>query len=225
MTPSHEASASYRWVGVAGLVLVASLILSFLIPFGAPEAIRDDATILDWYSNATNQMRFVIASVIAGIGVMAFLVFLVGFRRQLAAADGDETLVEVAYAAGLIVVALAMVEVAIGSSVAGTLMFSDKFRLDPETARIVLTIGNIWMPAVSGIPSALFMGSASIASRRAAFLPGWLTWIGFVLAALSLLVVPGFGANGYLVVVWILLVSIVLLRRADAHQPADANAA
>lgn len=207
-----EAHSSGRWVAIAGLLACLTFVLSFLIPLGAPEAIRSDEKILDWYLHSTNQYRFVVAAFTAGIGSMAFLVFVVGFRRLLVARHGDDALSDVVYAAGLVVAAMAMVEVAIGSSVAGTLIFSDRFQLDPDSARLVLTIGNVWMPAFSGIPAAFFLAAGSLAARRGAVLPSWLTWTGFVLVVPSVLVVPGFGANGFVVLLWVLLASIVLLR-------------
>jgi len=216
MTVLHVAGARDRWVGVAGLLVAALLILSFLVaagPFGAPEANRSDATILDWYTDSGNQLRFVAGSMIAAFATIAFLVFLVGFRGMLEESGAVGVLVELSYVGGLIVAALGFVEVAVGSSVAATFTFSDTFELDPDTARIVLMIGNVWLSAISGIPGALFMGAASLASRRAGFLPAWLTWTGFVLTPLSVLAIPGFGTTGYLAVLWVLLVSIVLLRR------------
>jgi hypothetical protein len=217
MTASQEASASYRWVGLAGLVLVVSLVASILIAFGAPEAIRSDEKILDWYLDSTNQYRFVIGTMIGEIiGGTALLVFIIGFRRMLAGADAPDVLVELAYAAGLVFLAVLAVGAAIGSSIAATLIFSDNFQLDPDTARIVLTIGNIWIPAFAGIPGAVFLGVTSFACRRTGLLPTWLVWVGFVLTPLMLLAYPGFGINTYLVVVWILLASIVLLRRREA---------
>ena len=212
-----------RWVGVAGLVLVALLILSFVIvsggQLGAPEANRSDATILDWYTDSGNQVRYLLGAMIGGIAVIAFLVFLIGFRRLLEQAQAEAVLVELAYVGGLVLATLGLVEGAVGSSIAATFAFSDTFELDPDTARIVLTIGNVWLSAISGIPGALFVGAASLASRRAAFLPGWLTWTGFVLTPLSMLAFPGFGANGLLPLVWVFLASIVLLRRREGDFP------
>jgi len=205
------------WVGVAGLLVPALLILSFAIvsggELGAPEADKSDATILAWYTDSGNQVRYVVGAMIGGVAVIAFLVFLIGFRRLLEKAGGSPVLVEVAYVGGLIFGTLAVVAIAVGSSVAATFIYSDTFELDPDTARIVLMIGNVWLSAISGVPGALFMGAASLASRRAGFLSAWLAWIGFVLTPLSVLAFPGFGTNGYLAVLWVLLVSIVLLRR------------
>jgi hypothetical protein len=206
-----------RSVGVAGLAVTALLILSFAVvsggAFGAPEANRSDATIVEWYTDAGNQVRYLLGAIIAGLAVVAFLVFLVGFRRMLEEARASAPLVELSYAGGLVLATLAFVEVAVGSTVAATLTFSDTFELDPETARIVLMIGNIWLPAISGIPGALFLGAASLAAHRAGFLPRWLTAIGFLLTPLSALAVPGYGANAYLPVLWVLLTSVVLLLR------------
>jgi len=208
---------SSRLVGVAGFLLTGLLVLSFVIvsggKLGAPEANRSDATILDWYTDSGNQGRYVVGAMVGGIAVIAFLAFLVGFRRMIEEAGGPPVLVELAYVGGLILATLEFLEIAVGSAIAATFLFSDTFELDPDTARVVLMIGNIWLPAISGIPGALFMGAASLASRRAGFLPAWLTWTGFVLTPLSVLAWPGFGINGYLAVLWVLLVSIWLLRR------------
>lgn len=217
-----------RWVGVAGLVLVALLVLSFLIAsgghFGAPEADRSDATILDWYTDSGNQARYLLAAMIGGIAVIAFLVFLVGLRGMLEEAGAPGALVELSYAGGLVMATLAFVQLAVGSSIAATFAFSDTFELDPDTARIVLMVGNIWLPAVSGMPNALFVGATCLAARRAGFLPGWLTWTGFVLTPLSALAFPGFGANSYLAVVWVLLASFVLLGRRPSGQELETRA-
>ncbi len=204
-----------RWVGIAGLVLVLSFVVSFFVGGRAPEAIRSDETILDWYSDSVNQYRFVAGAMIGGILGIALLVFIIGFRRMLAEARAPEVLVELTYAAGLVFLAVLAVGGAIGSSIAATLIFSDTFELDPDTARVVLTIGNIWIPAFAGIPGAVFLGVTSFACRRTGLLPTWLVWVGFVLTPFVCLAYPGFGLNAMLLIVWMLLVSIVLLRRRE----------
>ena len=215
------ASTGERWVGVAGLVLVASSILSIVVAFGAPEAIRSDQAILDWYLDSTNQLRFIVATtMIGGIAGIALVVFIVGLRRTLAQAGAADALGEVGYVGGIVLVAMLAVGGAIGSSVAVTLAFSDTFELDPHTARVVLTIGNIWIPAFAGVPGALYLGATSLACRRTGLLPAWLSWLGFVLTPLVFLAFPGFGINVYLLEVWVLLTSIVLLRRGGTKVPA-----
>jgi hypothetical protein len=200
-------------VGAAGLVLVATLVLSFLVAYGAPEAIRSDEAILDWYLDSANQLRFLLGAMIGGVGVLALLVFVVGLRRLLADAGAAEGLVELGYAAGVVLVAVVAVATGIGSSVAATLAFTDELDLDPDTARIVLTIGNIWLPAFAGIPGALYLAATSLACRRTGLLPGWLAWLGLALAPLAFAAFPGFAINTYLVAAWILLASVVLVRR------------
>jgi hypothetical protein len=202
-----------RWVGIAGVVFVLANVVSFLIAFGAPEAIRSDEAIIGWYSDSVNQYRFLAALMIGGILGISMLVFIVGFRKVLTDARASEVLVELAYAAGLVLVAVWTVGGAIGSSVAATLVFSDTFELDPDTARIVSTIGNIWIPAVAGIPGAVFLGVTSFACRRARLLPTWLVWLGLILTPFVFLAWPGFGINTFLLLAWVLLASIVLLKQ------------
>lgn len=85
---------------------------------------------------------------------------------------------------------------------------------------MVLTIGNIWIPAFAGVPGALYLGATSLACRRARLLPTWLAWLGFVLTPLVFLAFPGLGIDVYLLEVWVLLTSIVLLRRGATKVPA-----
>ena len=112
-----------RWVGASGLLLVVLLICSFVVysggGFGAPEADRSDATILDWYTDSGNQVRVLLAAMIGGLAVLAFLVFLVGFRRLLEEAGAPGALAEVSYVGGLVLAIIALVGIAIGSSIAG----------------------------------------------------------------------------------------------------------
>jgi hypothetical protein len=56
--------------------LFVTLLASFVIAFGAPEALRSDEKISDWYRGSTNQYRFLVASMIAGLGVIAINVYL-----------------------------------------------------------------------------------------------------------------------------------------------------
>ena len=81
-------------------------------------------------------------------------------------------------------------------------------------------IGNIWLPAISGIPGALFIGAASRIAPGP-LLPRWLTWTGFVLTPSAL----AFRVGGQLVLAgrMVLLVSIVLLRGSPAAQPSGAS--
>jgi hypothetical protein len=80
----------------------------------------------------------------------------------------------------------------------------------------VLTAGNTWLSAIAGIPAALLLGSASLAARRTKALPSWLVWLGFVFTPLVFLAFPGFGANLFLFLVWVLVTSLVLLLRRPA---------
>jgi hypothetical protein len=216
----HEGSTDCRWIGVAGLVAAALDILSFAILFpGAPEANRGDTTIVDWYADSRNHVLLLVSAVVAACAVAAFLVFLTGLRRWLVDAHASPALADIAYAGGMVFAAVALAGIAVGSSVAATFVYSDEFELDADTARVVLMAGNVWLVALAGIPGGLFVAAACLAARRAGALPGWIVWSGFVIAVLAVLAFPLFGVNAILVVLWVLVVSLVLVRRAPAKAP------
>jgi hypothetical protein len=208
---TSAARGASRWVGAAGLVFFVLDVLSFAIA-SAPEANESDATILDWYTDSTNQWRFIIGAFLAALALTAFVVFITGLRQLLAETRASPLLVELSFTAGLVVAILTLVGIATGSAIAAAFIYSDTFELDPDTARIVLMIGNVWLLAIAGVPGALFVGATCLAARQTGFLPAWLVWVGFAVAVLALAVLL-FGANLIPLTLWVLLVSLVLVRR------------
>jgi hypothetical protein len=123
---------------------------------------------------------------------------------------------------GLAFALLALVGIAVGTAVPATFVFSDTFELAPDTARIILTIGNIWLLSFAGATGSLLVGATSLASRRAKLLPAWLEWAGLVASPLMLLSLPLFGVAAIAVVVWVLVFSVVLLLSGRRKRSGDA---
>ena len=120
---------------------------------------------------------------------------------------------DLAFVGGLAFALIALVGVAVGTAVPATFVFSDTFELDPDTARVVLTMGNIWLLSFAGAIGALLVGAASLASRTIVLFPSWLIWAGLIAAPLILVSLPLFAVATIAVAVWVLAVSIVLLLR------------
>ena len=81
------------------------------------------------------------------------------------------------------------------------------------------------MLVAGALSAGLFTATASYAARRDAILPGWLTIAGYVVAVLQL--AAGLFFPFVLFPLWVLVVSIVLLRRTarvEAVQPATTPA-
>ena len=111
--------------------------------------------------------------------------------------------------------ALFYVSVAVGTSL--SVAESDVFELDPDTARVVLTIGNFWLFGFAAMAASPLVGATSLASQRTGVLPRWLTWAGFVVAVLLLPAPILCGLPMALLLLWTLATSIVLLRSLPRH--------
>jgi hypothetical protein len=142
-------TARERWPSVAGLVFVVLLVPAFIIGT-APEAETSDETILDYYTDSGNQAKQVVAAVILAVAVISFLVFVSGLRQLLVDARVSGALRDLTLAGGLAFAIMALTGISIGTAVPATFVFSDTFELDPDTARVVLTMGNIGFSASPG---------------------------------------------------------------------------
>jgi hypothetical protein len=220
MSAYLRSSGLDRWIAVAGLVFVGLLIVAIAVGT-APEAEKSDATILDYYGDSGNQVKQIVVALVMTIGLTAFLAFVTGLRLVLVEAGAPAPLADLALVGGLAFALLALVGISIGTAVPATFVFSDTFELDADTARVLLTIGNIWLLSFAGATGSLLVGAASLASRRAELLPPWLEWTGLIAAPLMLLSLPLFGLAAIAMVVWVLAVSLVLLLRSKRERSAS----
>jgi hypothetical protein len=82
-----------------------------------------------------------------------------------------------------------------------------------DFARQFDQIGFALLLVAGALSAGAFTGFASFAARRREILPGWLTMAGYIVAALQL--VAGLFFPFVLFVLWVLVISIVLLRRDE----------
>jgi hypothetical protein len=210
---TDSALRSSRRAGLSGLAFIVITVVVFALTTG-PEANASDQAILDFFSDSTTQVTMIAGTVLTGAAGLAFLAFVTSLRALLISAGSDDWWTQLAYGSGLVCAGLIFVTLGVGgSAIAATYQFSDDFELDPQTARLFLFVGETWLAAAIVVAFVPLIFGTSLTARRAGLLPSWLTWFGFVIAALGLLSAPMFGAPIFLVALWVLLVSIVLLRR------------
>jgi hypothetical protein len=218
MASRVEQPSNVRWIAIAGLVFVGFAIAAIAVGV-APEAERSDTTILDYYEDSGNQVKQMAAALLLTVAMAAFLIFVTGLRLVLVEAGAPAPLPDLALVAGLAFAVIALVGIAIGTAVPATFAFSDTFELDPDTARVVLTMGNIWVLSFAGAIGSVLIAATSLASRRVKLLPSWLEWTGLIASPLILLSLPLFGVATIAVAVWVLAVGIVLLVRSSRERP------
>jgi hypothetical protein len=194
-------------------VLRVLVVIGFVVQGTPAEATASDTEIIDYYTDSGNQFRQTLGATLIGVGLLCFLGFITGLRAATAAqaSNSEAPLPQLAFASGLVFVTLFYASIAIGTALSAT--DSDVFELDPDTARIVLTIGNFWLFGFAALAAAPLVAATSLISLRTGLLPRWLTWAGFVIPILLLPSPIVYGLPMPLVIAWTLATSIVLVLR------------
>lgn len=145
-----------------------------------------------------------------------FLLFLGGLSGVLWRGGGNGTLVTAAVASGVIVALLWPLSAVLNH------IGIDIAQAGGDAATIVaLDAIGAYMLALSALPRAVLLAAASVGLLYGRFIPGWLGWLGLALAAISLVgsatlvarqLFPALALGTLLFEVWVLLLSIVLLR-------------
>jgi hypothetical protein len=209
-----------RWerLGAAtGIIFVLLGVLALVIG-GQPAPDQDIVQVF-----VDNRERLLLQSFLVGVASIFFLWFLGSLRSYLHAAEGGTgRLSAVAFAGGILFMALGMFSLTVSYALARAMA-----RLgDPDTSRafyglIIVASDLMFFPLVA------LTGASSLVILRTKALPGWLGWLGIVVAVLSLsrgtafFVESGpFSSAGMLenvgimaFMLWLLLTSILLVRR------------
>ncbi len=190
--------------GVLAAVLYAAGILLFS---DTPDSDASGAKVLAYYvANKSDQQA---AAVIFGYGSLFLVLFGAalrsGLRRGEREADGPATL---AFGGALLMGTGIMLLTGVSLAIA-----SKPSALDPAAAQALNALQNgVWIPFIVG--QSILMLGAGIAILRGGALPSWLGWVAFVLGVVSASPVGWFAF--FPVLLWIVVVAILLARRASA---------
>jgi hypothetical protein len=203
--------------GIAAIVFAVLFAVGFLLTTDTPEGDESNAEWVRHFADSDNRRTIVIGVILLALAAVAFLVFLGVLRERLrTAAPGAEWLSTVAFASGVVFVAMvAVFSVGVAAVPAGV-EFGDNPA--PRNADVIRTADSIGFGALLlfGAASAgLLIITTSIVSGRAVLLPRWLVVTGYVVGVIVLL-----GGLLFLplalFVLWMLAVGIVMLRRSGA---------
>lgn len=144
------------------------------------------------------------------MAVFCFLSFLGSLRGALARAEGEPARLTTAATAGAVAfIALAATAHVVGTSVALAAEFYEGFRVDPDSARLMLSLSYGFF-VMSLFAAAAMTSAAAVIALWLGGVPRWLGWFGMVATAAGLL---GFLVLPSLVVLaWIVAASVWLLR-------------
>jgi hypothetical protein len=211
-----------RWTALSGIVFVVLMLTGAAFVIDVPKADASTQEIAGYLADSGNQTRNIIGAYIWVLGGLAFLGFVSGLRSVLRRAEGDPgTLSSVVFGAGVAFTAVWSVSAVTLASVAYAVRFSDAPVSDPDIVRVLPQLGSLLLLLGGGFAGILLVLATSTLIFRTGVLPRWLAWLG--IPVVIALVVDVTYMNILPFVGWVLVASIVLLRRQETAATAAAS--
>ena len=190
---------------LTGIAFIVIAIIAFALGGEPPEAKEGGRKIIEHYVDDKDKIQ--VSSLLVGIaGVL--LVFFFGYlRKVLRAAEGPDGWLSILVLVGA---GIAVTGIAVDATIAFALAESADDLTPPAAQAVEAIWDNDFLPIAVGTTIVLFATGFSVVRHGA--LPKWLGWVALVLGVLS--VTPAGFAAFLGLAVWILIVSILLSRRA-----------
>jgi hypothetical protein len=209
-----------RTTGITGIVFV-TLAIAIVILGGDADFSLDDAALQDFFVRDTRRAQALIAVALLPLAAAALLWFVAGIRSLLRAGDDSAGMLPSAAAlGGGVFAATFLVGMTTSNSVAAALAFTDAYEFEAGITRLTLILGII-LTTSSLAGAAVLIVATSLAGQRSGLLPTWFSRSGYVVAVLALFSVLLFAWPIALVGLWMLTLSIMLLRTPKAPARAD----
>ena len=191
------------WMGIAFVVL---FVVGF-IAFPTPRDNKDTVKWERWWTDSGHRVGAIIGAYLMVLGLLAFVWFMWSLNQRLRDRGG------MMITFGSLFVALALISALVRASIAGSKQFGDNPVPAGDFARQFDQIGFGVLLVAGALAAGAFTATASYLARRDAILPGWLTIAGYVVAVLQL--AAALFLPFALFPLWVLVVSIMLLRHAS----------
>ena len=220
-----------NWDKVAassGIAFVVLFVVSFLLPGQPPDPGDSQATWVAYTLDKTKELK--ISAMLFGLALVAFIWFMGSLGTALREA-GEQRLAAVAFGSGVATAAIALVATSFQAAMAWRIAANE-----PTLTRAFADIQWAVMTLAS-FTVAAFIFATAIASWRARIFPPWYN-IGSDIVALAVLFAGGAlrydgfysPTGGYAFItliaslVWIIVTSVFVMRRASAAMTASAPA-
>src|SRR6266542_3034039 len=197
-----------RWSPLAGVLAVAGMVITFGLIGSTPGANDSDAKITAYYTSHSHQTRNIVGFLVFLAAILLLIVFFSVLRTRLVAAEGGMgRLGALALGSGVASAVLWPGAVILFTGPALTADDTSKFKLDPNTFRLLNDTGyEFWIGAV--VAGALVVWATSAVALRTGLLPRWFGWLGILVGIIQLFAIfffPVFVYWGWIVVAGTLL--------------------
>jgi hypothetical protein len=216
-TSTGDTRSGLRWGGISGIVFVVLFVVAFLMTTDTPDGNASNREWLKYFRDSGNRRMQVIGALMFAVAVLAFLLFLGVLRERIRnASAGGEWIATTAFASGIAFVAMVAVFALGQASVAAGVQFGDSpVPRDADIMRTFTSLGFGAMLVFGAASAGLLVITTSVAGGRAGLISRWLAVTGYVVGVI--VTVGGLIFFPFvLFVLWVLTVSIVMLRGSGA---------
>ena len=223
MTGTRPQAGIFRWGALGGAAYVVLFAIGTILIFGdSPDSSSAPGKIIAYYSDSGHRSRMNIGWLVAGLGVLGFICFVVALRQTVRRLEGDDGFLSglVAIGGGIYAtLALAGLSVDVGLRT----MSDDTYHHQVFPGLIHAADDVSWvLHASGGTGAAAMVIAASVAGLRAGAVSRWLGWVGIVAGILSLALLVFF--PWFVFALWMLVVSIGLFIRSGRTTVVPATA-
>jgi hypothetical protein len=223
------ASSGLRlWSSLSGLVFVVLAVVGSILLFDGPSD-SSPAKMTDWYQSSSNRWHVNIGWILTGLGLFALIWFVAALRERVrqseqASPEQGTFLSTIVLVGGTVYVAVAMAGIAVADGI--KTMSDDTYHHQVYSGVIHAASDASYLLVVTGgAAMAALIFATSIAARRYAILPRWVSWFGFVAGVAAIVSVAFFTMLLWLLWVAVASVSLFLASRPAAEGRREPSAA
>jgi len=212
------------WSSLSGLVFVVLAVVGSALLFDGPSN-SSPAKMTSWYQSSSNRAHVNIGWILTGLGLFALIWFVAALRERVRESEQGETFLStVVLVGGTVYVAVAMAGIAVADGI--KTMSDDTYHHQVYSGVIhAANDASYILVATGGAAMAALIFATSIAVRRYAILPRWISWFGFVAGVAAIASVIFFTMLFWLLWVAVASVSLFLATRPEASARREPSAA
>jgi hypothetical protein len=212
------------WSRLSGLVFVVLAVVGSLLLFDGPND-SSPAKMTAWYQSSSHRTHINIGWILTGLGLFALIWFVAALRERVRESEQEGTFLStIVLIGGTVYVAVAMAGIAIADGI--RTMSDDTYHHRVYSGVIHAASDATYLLVVTaGAGMAALIFATSIAIRRYAILPRWISWFGFVAGVAAIFSVVFFTMLIWLLWVAVASVSLFLGARPATERPREPSPA
>jgi hypothetical protein len=215
------------WSSLSGLVFVVLAVVGSALLFDGPSD-SSPAKMTSWYTSSSNRAHVNIGWILTGLGLFALIWFVAALRERVreseqASPEQGTFLSTIVLVGGTVYIAVAMAGVAVADGI--KTMSDDTYNHTVYSGVIHAASDASYLLVVTGgAAMAALIFATSIAVRRYAILPRWVSWFGFAAGVAAIASIIFFTMLFWLLWVAVASVALFLAVRSEVAVPKAAPA-